>query len=207
MRSFSHSTFVFISTNTEHASGGVEERWLAVMSELVQRGSTVHFLCVSQSPLAEPARSLGVTVAPYILDNWNVIRSRSRLRKYLRRYEPVCAHSTGVEADLLLRWAARRVPCVRIAATLSSLEPQRTRRARPINAIMLHFDLAGLSHEDAVFLSHQDLLPEVLSAGVPAEKIVIDDIAQEFAVDGFTLSVARHVDRYRTFMASRGQGS
>jgi len=204
MRSFDHSTFIFISTNAEHAPDGVEQRWLAVMSELVQLGSTVHFICVAESPLAEPARSLGVTVAPYILDKWNLIRSRSRLRKYLRRYEPVCAHSTGVEADLLLRWAARRVPAVRIAATLA-VDPQRTRRRRPIDALMLRFDEAGLGREDAVFLTRDDLVGEVLASGVSAQKIILD-----FA-DGPTSdsdsSVSRHLAVYRGFMAERGHGS
>ena len=177
------------------------------MSELVQLGSTVHFLCFAESPLAEPARSLGVTIAPYILDKWNVIRSRSRLRKYLKRYEPVCAHSTGVEADLLLRWAARKVPSVRIAATISTPDPQRTRRRRPIDALMFRFDEAGLSREDAVFLVREELLGEVLSAGVPAERIVLDVVDETAADDGFAQSVARHIDTYRRFMASRGQGA
>lgn len=206
MRSFERSTFIFVSTNAQHEPGGVEQRWLAVMSELVQLGSTVHFLCFAESPLAEPARNLGVTIAPYILDKWNVIRSHSRLRKYLRRYEPVCAHSTGVEADLLLRWAARKVPNVRIAATISTPDPQHTRRRRPINALMLRFDEAGLGREDAVFLVRESLLDEVLAAGVPAEKIFLDkiDVAEEG--QGFERSVARHMNVYRGFMASRGQG-
>ncbi len=207
MRLFDHSTFIFISTNAEHSPDGVEQRWLAVMSELVQRGSTVHFLCFAESPLAGPARSIGVTVAPYILDKWNIIRSRSRLRKYLRRYSPVCAHSTGVEADLLLRWAARKVPDVRIAATIA-LDPQRTRRRRPLDALMLRFDEFGLSREDAVFLTRENLLPEMLAAGVRADRIVLDvDVDGDAAGDVNGGSVARHLAVYRGFMADRGHGA
>jgi len=207
MRQFDHSTFIFISTNAEHSPDGVEQRWLAVMSELVQRGSTVHFICVAESPLAGPARSIGVTVAPYILDTWNIIRSRSRLRKYLRRYMPVCAHSTGVEADLLLRWAARKVPDVRIAATIAS-DPQRTRRRRPIDALMLRFDEAGLSREDAVFLTDVDLTAEILAAGVPAERIVLDaEVDGQADGEAYGASVARHLAVYRGFMADRGHGA
>lgn len=203
MRPFDHSTFLFISTNADHSPDGVEQRWLAVMSELVQRGSTVHFLCVAESPLADPARSIGVTVAPYILDTWNIIRSRSRLRKYLRRYLPVCAHSTGVEADLLLRWAARKVPDVRIAATLAS-DPQRTRRRRPIDALMLRFDEAGLSREDAVFVARQDRASQLVAQGIPAEKIVLDEV--DGATGDHQESVQRHLSVYRGFMALRGHG-
>jgi len=206
MRSFEHSTFIFLSTNAEHAPDGVEQRWLALMSELVQRGSTVHFICFAESPLAEAARSLGVTVAPYILDKWNVVRSASRLRKYLRRYDPVCAHSTGVEGDLLLRWAARRVPTLCIAVTLDA-DPQRTRRRRPVDALMFRFDEAGLSREDAVFVTREDLIAEVLASGVPPERVILDpDPASGHAADGGT-SVERHLEIYRIFMASRGQGA
>ncbi len=204
MRSFDHSTFLFISTNAEHTPDGVEQRWLAVMSELVQLGSTVHFICFAESPLADPARSMGVTVAPYILDKWNVIRSRSRLRKYLRRYEPVCAHSTGVEADLLLRWSARKVPSVRIAATLSA-DPQRTRRRRPVDALMHRFDEAGLSREDAVFVSAEEDVTKLLSAGISPDRIVLDATGAG-GDDTDAASVARHLEVYRGFMAQRGHG-
>ena len=91
MRGWAQSTFVFVSTNTHPVQGGVEETWLAVMAELVRLGATVQLLCISGSGFADDARAAGVTVAPYILDKWNVVRSRSRLRKYLKRYEPVCA--------------------------------------------------------------------------------------------------------------------
>ena len=204
MRSFDHSTFLFISTNAEHAADGVEQRWLAVMSELVQLGSTVHFICFAESPLADPARSLGVTIAPYILDKWNVIRSRSRLRKYLRRYEPVCAHSTGVEADLLLRWSARKVPSVRIAATLAA-DPQRTRRRRPIDALMIRFDEFGLAREDAVFVSSEAEASRLVGAGVSPSAIIIDD-ADIVSDSGHAKSVAAHLGIYRGFMAQRGHG-
>ncbi len=118
VRRWADSTFIFISTNSRQEPGGVEERWLGVMKELLALGATVHYLCFKDAPTADDARELGVTVAPYLLDKWNVIRSRSRLRKYLRRYEPVCVHSTGLEADAVLRWAVRHVPDVRFCATL-----------------------------------------------------------------------------------------
>jgi hypothetical protein len=198
--SWKQSTFVFISTNAEHDSGGVEDRWLPLMRELVARGATVQFLCMAEGPLAQAARDLGVGVAPYILDRWNVVRSRSRLRKYLKRYEPVCAHSTGVEADLLLRWAARKVPGVRIATTLTLADSQRTRRRGPINALMLRFDDAGLKSEDAVFLESEDLLDEVRASGVHADKIVLDPPAHD--PDDLSRSVARHLEVYRGFIVS-----
>jgi hypothetical protein len=199
MRTWEQSTFVFISANTQHEPGGVEENWLAVMAALVDRGAAVQFACVAESPLAEPARSLGVTVAPYVLDKWNVVRSRSRLRKYLKRYDPVCAHSTGTEADLLLRWAVRGVPHVLIATTLTRHLAQPTRRHRPVDLLMRRFDDTGIERTDAVFVPTPELAAEVTAAGLPAERVVIDPPTSDPAA-----SVERHIAVYRGFMAQRG---
>ena len=195
------STFVFISTNTSHDKDGVEETWLAVMARLVRLGASVQFICIADSPLAPHARSLGVTVAPYILDRWNVVRSRSRLRKYLRRYDPVVAHSTGTEADLLLRWAVRPLPTVAIATTLTVAQAQATRRRRPVDRLMRRFDETAIARTDAVFVPSEDLVGEVQSAGVAVDRIVLDPPSADP-----TASVERHLAVYREFMARRGEG-
>lgn len=202
MRRWEESTFVFISTNERHHEGGVEERWLPVMRELADRGATVRFLAVMGSPMGEWARQLGITVDPYILDKWNVVRSRSRLRKYLKRYLPVVAHSTGLEGDLLLRWAARKVPVMCVAHTLSA-EPQATRRRRPVDALMRRFDELGMrTQADAVFVPDPELAAEVRAAGVDAARITVDD-----PLDANTRQwVRRHVEVYQDFMAHRGSG-
>ena len=195
------STFVFISTNTSHDKDGVEEAWLAVMARLVRLGASVQFICIADSPLAPHARSLGVTVAPYILDRWNVVRSRSRLRKYLRRYDPVVAHSTGTEADLLLRWAVRPLPTVAIATTLTVAQAQATRRRKPLDSLMRRFDETAIARTDAVFVPSEDLVGEVQSAGVAVDRIVLDPPSADP-----TASVERHLAVYREFMARRGEG-
>ena len=201
MNAWEHATFVFISTNQRHEPGGVEERWLAVMAELVRLGATVQFLCLMGSPVEARARELGINVAPYILDKWNVVRSRSRLRKYLRRYVPVCAHSTGVEADLLLRWAARKVPGTRIVVTLPADERQATRRGRPMDSLMRRWDLAGIVKQDVVFAETDDLLLELLSAGAKAERIMLDPPAH--TPEALRSCVAHHVGVYREFLKER----
>jgi hypothetical protein len=201
MRRYEQSTFVFISTNAEHVPGGVEERWLPIMQALAEKGAGVRFLCLMHTPMGEWARTLpGVEVDPYILDMWNVIRAHSRLRKYLRRYVPVVAHSTGVEADLILRWAARKVPVVKVVHTLTE-NPQATRRRRPIDALMRRYDELGMrTQADAVFVTSEKLAAEAVGAGVPAERVLLEP------PDGATAArVKRHLDLYRGFMAERGQ--
>lgn len=201
MRRFEDSTFVFISTNPTHESGGVEERWVAVMRDLVHRGATVRVLCLPGSPLESEARDAGAHVDPYVLDKWNMVRSHTRLRKYLRRFSPVSAHSTGLEADLLLRWAARKLASVRIAHTLAE-DPQATRRHRPIDALMRRFDELGMRSADAVFVETAGLAEEVAGVGVEAARIHLDAAGTERVGE----AVARHLSVYRAFMAERGAG-
>jgi hypothetical protein len=173
------------------------------MEELARLGANVRFLCMMGSPAGERARKLGVNVDPYILDKWNVIRSRSRLRKYLRRYVPVAVHSTGLEADLLSRWAARKVPETRTAVTLSG-DPQGTRRRRPIDALMRRYDEFGMRSVDAIFVESSELSREVLAAGVAAERIILDPPA--VTRDERSASVRLHIATYRLFLAGRGAG-
>jgi len=198
MRSWSESTFVFISTNPRHDEGGVEDRWFEVMNELRGKGANVRFLCLMGSPAGERARALGVHVDPYILDKWNVIRSRSRLRKYFKRYVPVAVHSTGLEADLLTRWSARKVPAVRVVHTLVA-DSQATRRRRPVDALFRRFDEVGMRHASAVFVPDADIAAEVQRAGVPAQCVVIDS-----PDDSTESSVARHMEFYSALMRDRG---
>lgn len=200
MRAWKDSTFVFVSTNATHEPGGPEDRMLAAAIELVRLGATVVFLCMRDNPVAEAARKNGIQVAPYVLDKWNIVRSRSRLRKFLRRYDPVAAHSTGLEADLLLRWAARPLDRVRVVHTLAGAEHGPTRRSRPIDALFRRFDLAGVRGADAVFAETVDVAVELHDAGVPAAAIV-DDVIADTQGDA-SASVQRHINLYRSFMAS-----
>ncbi len=200
MRSWSDSTFIFISTNPRHDEGGVEDRWLAVMSELRSKGANVRFLCVMRSPAGERARAAGIEVDPYILDTWNVIRSRSRLRKYFKRYVPVAVHSTGLEADLLTRWAARKVPKVAVVHTLSVVS-QATRRKRPIDALFRRFDELGMRRSVAVFVPDEAIAAEVRGAGVDEARIVIDGPAADAAQ-----SIEAHIRLYGRLMKERGSG-
>jgi hypothetical protein len=199
MRSWADSTFVFISSNPRYDPGGVEDRWFALMAELIRLGATVRFLCLQDSPAGGRARALGAQVDPYILDKWNVVRSRSRLRKYLQRYVPVAAHSTGLEADLILRWAARKVPLVEVVHTLAA-DPQGTRRGRSVNALMRRFDELGMRSAAAVVVDTDATRVEVVLAGVPTEKILTEPTGE----GSVRRSVAAHLNLYRGLMAGRG---
>ncbi len=198
MRRWADSTFIFISTNSQQEPGGVEERWLAVMKELVSLGATVHYLCFMNARTADAARELGATVTPYILDTWNPIRSRSRLRKYLRRYEPVCAHSTGLEADSILRWAVRHVPGVAFCATLPATGVQATRRRPHVDRLFRRFDEVGMRRSAAVFVESEELREEAVAAGVSAECIVLDPISD--SPGDLDASVKRHMLVYTELM-------
>ncbi len=199
MRRWTDSTFVSVSANAEHEPGGAEERWIPVMQALSEKGATVRFLALPQSPMGEWARGHGIAVDPYILDKWNMVRSRSRLRKYLRRFDPVAAHSTGLEADLVLRWAARKVPSVEVVHTVCCGAPQATRRRRPTDALMRRFDELGMRSAAAVFVDDEEIAREVSAARVPAERVVLDPPGADRRA-----SVRAHLEVYRRLMAAKG---
>lgn len=166
------------------------------MRALLDTGATVRFLVPADSPAAEAARTAGVPADQYLLDEWNVIRARSRMRKYLLRYAPIAVHSTGVEADLIVRWAARKVAGTRVVHTLTD-DPQGTRRKRPMDALMRRFDEFGMRTSDAVFVTTDALGDEVTHAGVaPARVIVIPDTIDEMNL------VRRHMELYRDFLCA-----
>ncbi|MDO9556429.1 MAG: glycosyltransferase [Coriobacteriia bacterium] len=192
MRGWTRATFLFISTQNTLEPGGVEERWFAVMGELVSRGATVRLLAPLHTEVVDRARALGIQVDPYMLDKWNVVRTRSRLRKYLRRYQPSVVHSTGTEADVLLRWAARRVEGMRVAHTLRAVCTSGLRRTLGILAVRVAE--LGLSHAKLVFAETQELAELALSAGIPPAFVVFDPPAMDAAA--VAESVAHHVDAY-----------
>jgi hypothetical protein len=166
------------------------------MSALLESGSTVRFLVPSASPAAQVAHDAGIPADQYLLDEWNVVRARSRMRKYLLRYAPVAVHSTGIEADLIVRWAARKVAGTRVVHTLTD-DPQGTRRGRPMDALMRRFDEFGMRTSDAVFVTSDALGEEVTRAGVaPARVIVVPETMGE---TGF---VRCHIELYREFLCA-----
>lgn len=195
MKRWADSTFLFISTNVEQFEGGVEQCWIPVMQALAEEGASVRVLTLMGSPVGEEIRRLGIPVDPYILDKWNLVRSKSRLRKYLRRYAPVAAHSTGIEADLMLRWATRKVAGVRVVHTVTA-RPQSTRRTRWVDALMRRYDELGMRSSAAVFVDSDELAREVAGAGVAADHIFV-----AAADEPQSANVRRQMDLYRRFLA------
>jgi predicted esterase len=77
----------------------------------------------------------------------------------------VCAHSTGLEADAMLRWAVRHVPDVAFCATLPATGAQGTRRRPSIDRIFRRFDEVGMRRSAAVFVETEAVRDEVIDAG------------------------------------------
>lgn len=107
MPSFERRDFVYLSSFSGPGLTSAERALVPVFSELVRRGANVHLIVPHGSDLIEPARAAGAKVAPYRFAKKNKVRTISRMRKYLRRHDPVIAHATGFEASMLLRLAAR----------------------------------------------------------------------------------------------------
>lgn len=168
-----NSTFLFVSSRSSDTLGRVERRWLRVIEALIGRGATVLFIGPPRSAMEAPARALGVTIAPYRLDKLNLVRTRSRMRKYLKRYRPAVAHSTGYEADVLLRWAAKDLPVKVASSALCSAWP-------PIGFnffdtwVRRRLDRDSLPRVDAFFADCGDLVERFAAAGVSRERVMLD---------------------------------
>lgn len=168
-----NSTFLFISSRSADTLGRVERRWLRVIEALIAKGATVLFIGPPKSPMEGPVHALGATIAPYKLDKFNLIRTRSRLRKYLQRYRPVVAHSTGYEADVLLRWAAKDLPVKVASSAICSAWPPKGMNVFD-TWVRRRLDRDSLPRVDAFFADCEDLVVQLSSVGLPRERIVLD---------------------------------
>jgi len=192
MRGWNRATILFISTAAELEPGGVEERWFAVAQELMELGASVRLRAPLNADVVKRAHEVGIQVDPYMLDKWNVVRTRSRLRKYLKRYRPSVVHSTGAEADALLRWAARRVPGMRVVHTLRSTPTKGIRRTLVIAVRRLaELNLASVRF---VFAETEQRLDEARAAGLSDDRIALDPPARDSAA--LAECVRMHVDLY-----------
>ncbi len=173
VRSFRDTNILFVTSRSADTLGRVERRWLRVMAALIEQGATVFLICTPKAALEEPARRLGVTIAPYKLDKLNLVRTRSRMRKYLKRYGHVLAHSTGYEADVLLRWAAKDLPVkVASSATCGGWPPHGLGWLS--TWVRRRLDRDTLPRVDAFFAGCAALVDRLQAAGLPAERIVLD---------------------------------
>lgn len=164
---------VFVTSHAGRSLGRVERRWLRVMEALVAEGAHVHLVCALRAPIEPEARARGVTVAPYRLDRLNLLRTRSRLRKYFLRYRPRIVHTTGYEADVVTRWAASDLPVAVVSsATVSSWPPRGTWWFD--TWVRQRLDRDTLERLDALIVDAPEMVDEAASRGLPRERVLLD---------------------------------
>ena len=117
-RRFDESTFVFVMGHPGCEPCEDDGRLLAVMRRLIVMGATVKVICQPHSPLVDQAAEIGAEVARYRLDQWNFVRTRSRVRKFIKRYDAPVAHSTGRWGNIILGLAARPLPDVAVVMSM-----------------------------------------------------------------------------------------
>lgn len=184
MKNVSQSTFVFVSSRPGPVMGRVERRMLRVMAALRERGATVMLICAPRSPMAAKAREHGIEVAFYALDRINFIRTRSRMRKYFRRFGPDVVHSTGVEADLLVRHAAREL-ATRVVNTMVCSDWPRGSSSLFSRLVTRKLDARSLDGADVLVCDCDRLAARLIESGVEKGHTLIDppsiDIAEVMA--------------------------
>lgn len=175
------ATYLFVTSRVRRTFGRAERRLLRVIAELLAGGATVLVICPPRSPFRDAARQAGATIAPYQLDRFNLVRTRSRMRKYLKRYRPAVAHSTGYEADILLRWAARDLPVKVVSSLVCGAWPPAG--VGPFGSwVRRTLDAASIARCDAVLVDCQELAERVAAIRrLPAERIVLDPPAVDLA--------------------------
>lgn len=161
--------------------GRVDRRLLRVMRELIAQGATVHLICQPGSPMTEPALAMGATVAPYRLDRWNYVRTRSRVKKYLRRFQPAVVHCTGLEAELIVRTAARSLH-TKVVDSLHCARADLRSESPVARAIARRLDRGTRPAVDLFVVDCASLADRLVAEGVDRSKILIDlpsvDIAE-----------------------------
>ena len=166
-------TYVFVSSRSGPRLARAERRLLEVMKALLGAGASVHLICTPRSPVEQLARDIGVDIAPYHLDRINVVRTRSRLRKFLQRHRPRVVHSTGWLADYLVRWAAAplSVPVVNTIHCVNwpphGSTPFGSWLARTLTR-------SNLTRANAIVIDCQELRQPLTQAGVVSERIFYD---------------------------------
>lgn len=178
------ASYVFVSSRRSPSMGRVERRILRVMKALVEEHAHVSLICTPRAPIESAARDMGVEVLPYHLDAFNYFRTRSRVKKYLQRQGAAVVHSTGLEADLIARWAAKELP----TASVNSITCVGWPRSgpTPLSRYVRRFlDKSTLDQVDTFIVDAAALGRRLVEAGVPRERILLDppsvDIPEVFA--------------------------
>lgn len=177
---FAGVSFVFLSSNGGPALGRIERRMLKVVSALRDGGADVHFICPPGSPSEQLAAEAGATVAGYRLTKSNYFRTRSRLRKYLMRYDPVVAHSTGFEADVILRMAAEELP-VKVVNSVHCAAWPRRRTQRSSATLRQKLDAKTLGRVDVLTADCAWIADQLGAAGLSVRRVVLDPPSVDLA--------------------------
>lgn len=180
-RDFSIASFVFLSSHSGEALSRMDRRMLRVMKALQERGATVQLVATPNSRTEAAALTQGIEVAPYHLDKYNYFRTRSRMRKYLERYHPVIVQSSGYEADIIARWAAKDMHTTAVN-TIAGCDWPREAGGPISRAVRRWFDRTTLDLVGAVVADCQELADRLIAAGLAPEAVVVDrpsiDIAE-----------------------------
>ncbi len=195
--SFRGRSFVFLSSRNGPSLGRIERRLLKVMEALAEHGADVHFICPPDSPAVVPAREAGVDVAAYRLTKANYLRTRSRVRKFLLRYDPVIAHSTGFEADVLLRMSAEGLP-VKVVNSVHCAAWPRRRTSRSSATLRKRLDAKTFARIDVLTADCSWIAEQLVEAGLHVRRLVIDPPSVDLA------RVYREAEQAVTLPPSKG---
>ncbi|MBE0477485.1 MAG: glycosyltransferase family 4 protein [Coriobacteriia bacterium] len=173
MRSLRDATIVFVNNFPGPTYGGGEVRMLALVRACLEAGMHVHVICLPDSAVEREARELGATVNRYALHAPNFLRTRSRIRKYLKRYDAAIVQGTGYLTNILVRLAG--APVRALVLNTGSVEPDAPRRAGASALAQFARDAVERltrGRLDVMVTVSEAVAEEWAARGMPREKLV-----------------------------------
>lgn len=154
--------------------GGGEVHLLNVARACRDAGMDVHVICEPGGELESGARGLGVTVAPYRLGRRNMLRTVSRMRKYIVRNGIRIVHSGGVLANVVARLAARRLSvCVVTTVQVESGAAAFDGAGRRGVWVRRGLERATRGRSDRFVTVSEAIARALVADGVPAGRVVV----------------------------------
>ena len=174
MRSLEDATIVFVNNFPGQTLGGHEGRLHHVLRGCVEAGMMVHLICIPGSAMETLGRELGARVAPMNVGRANIIRTRSRIRKYLRRYDADIVQGTGYLTSVLARLAGGPLRTV-VVSTASNMPdaPRHSGESASVFAFRQLLERWTARKNDLTIVVSKAIGDALIESGAPRESVVV----------------------------------
>lgn len=174
MRSLRDTTIVFVNNFPGETLGGHEGRLRHVLRGCVEAGMMVHVICLPGSGMAALGAEVGARVAPMALGRPNIIRTASRIRKYLKRYGADIVQGTGYLTSILARMAGGPLRTI-VVSTASNMPdaPRHSGESATVFALRQRVERRTAARSDVTIVVSRAIGDALVELGTPAGKVAV----------------------------------